>query len=589
MVAGRSGEEPSSVWRRWRRPAESLPTRILLFVFTATLITSLAVTAISVRSMSGFLRAEIDQKFPAILASTAQRLDLWYDQRVLEIGVFGSSRILAQNLGRLSGGNASRARQELEQYLEYVLERFPQYEALLLLDPQGAPLLSVGDAPELPEPLRRRLASVGHAELGNFLRLGGRQIQLASSPVLDAEEKPLGSLHALLRLDLLGEILQSDDLGPEGTLLLIGSSGEAVLSTPGRPARARYDRPLPEAGAQPAVDEYTSEDGESLVGSAARMSRFGWSLVVEEPYRQAFAPVVASIRRVLGINLGIVLALCLAAFRIAVSIVRPIEALSGAARRISEGEEHVEIPESRSRDEVGLLTRSFAEMMRRLDLKANQLEASQRAVEESNQRLQQRNEELQQANEVLEQISITDGLTKLHNHRYFQDTLSRETKRALRTRQPLALMLVDIDYFKRWNDRLGHAAGDEILRKVASTMSGLLRGTDLLARYGGEEFALLAPNTDLEGALALAEKIRMEIQETDLVISPPSEKERVTVSIGVALYAGDRDALFNEADRALYRAKAEGRNCVMVAGTDGAEPETTRPRGRRQRARKRGA
>ena len=91
-----------------------------------------------------------------------------------------------------------------------------------------------------------------------------------------------------------------------------------------------------------------------------------------------------------------------------------------------------------------------------------------RAVEEANERLRLQNEELQRVNEVLEQLSITDGLTKLHNHRYFQEVLLQESKRAGRSGKPLSLVLIDIDYFKRWNDRLGHAAGDEILRRLAN-------------------------------------------------------------------------------------------------------------------------
>jgi diguanylate cyclase (GGDEF)-like protein len=129
----------------------------------------------------------------------------------------------------------------------------------------------------------------------------------------------------------------------------------------------------------------------------------------------------------------------------------------------------------------------------------------------------------------------------------------------------LSLILIDIDRFKLWNDRLGHAGGDEILRRMAEVLSELVRETDLLARYGGEEFALIAPNTDLEGARLLAEKIRQEVASTSFVIDPPSEREPLTVSIGVASYQGDRVRLFHHADRALYRAKESGRDCVMVA------------------------
>jgi diguanylate cyclase (GGDEF)-like protein len=99
-------------------------------------------------------------------------------------------------------------------------------------------------------------------------------------------------------------------------------------------------------------------------------------------------------------------------------------------------------------------------------------------------------------------------------------------------------------------------------------MQGLTRETDLLARYGGEEFALLLPSTDLEGAVRLAEKIRVTIAETSFFIDPPSEHRPVTVSMGVSIFAGDKQAFFDEADQALYRAKRSGRDCVMAAGED---------------------
>ncbi|HEY8432064.1 MAG TPA: GGDEF domain-containing protein, partial [Sandaracinaceae bacterium] len=171
--------------------------------------------------------------------------------------------------------------------------------------------------------------------------------------------------------------------------------------------------------------------------------------------------------------------------------------------------------------------------------------------------------QLQQANEVLEQLSITDGLTKLHNHRYFQETLTREIKRVSRTGDSLALLLIDIDDFKALNDRLGHAAGDAVLVRIARILNESVRESDVLARYGGEEFVVLAPGTDLEGVAYLAEKVRTAVAEASFGYDTSGKPLRVTVSIGVAQYAGDRREFFDTADRALYRAKAAGKNCVM--------------------------
>jgi len=178
--------------------------------------------------------------------------------------------------------------------------------------------------------------------------------------------------------------------------------------------------------------------------------------------------------------------------------------------------------------------------------------------------LKERNVELQQAKETFEQLSITDGLTRLHNHRFFQDHLTREIKRAIRSGEPLCMLLIDVDDFKSLNDRFGHAAGDELLSDLARIMNDTVRDSDLLARYGGEEFVILAANTDIEGSYRLAEKIRTSVSEASFVLDASPWPARVTVSIGVARYRGNRKTFFRAADGALYRAKAEGKNGVVV-------------------------
>jgi len=212
--------------------------------------------------------------------------------------------------------------------------------------------------------------------------------------------------------------------------------------------------------------------------------------------------------------------------------------------------------------------RSFDELTDRLDESRRELEAQRSAIEEANSRLRAQNEALRRANEVLAQLSLTDGLTRLHNHRHFQDQFAREAKRADRTGQPLALALADIDDFKRLNDELGHAAGDAVLQGVARLMEEEMRESDFLSRYGGEEFALLAMQTDLAGAVALAEKLRLTIARAELPVVGPRGRVSVTISIGVALYDGSTISTFDAADRALYDAKAAGKDCVVAAGLE---------------------
>ncbi len=174
--------------------------------------------------------------------------------------------------------------------------------------------------------------------------------------------------------------------------------------------------------------------------------------------------------------------------------------------------------------------------------------------------------ELLETNKRLERLSITDGLTKLYNHRYFQDELGRAFEESERYGRPLSLAIIDLDFFKKINDTHGHAVGDEVLKAVSRIFQDSIRSADLAARYGGEEFAVMMPETELDDAATFAEKIRTLIESTPL--ETQAGTIAVTVSIGVsnAPHAKIHSAkeLVVAADKALYRAKRSGRNQVQI-------------------------
>lgn len=178
---------------------------------------------------------------------------------------------------------------------------------------------------------------------------------------------------------------------------------------------------------------------------------------------------------------------------------------------------------------------------------------------------------LVEANRQLKTLSITDGLTGLANRRQFDDTLRGEWARFKRTGKPFALILIDIDFFKSYNDQHGHQMGDVCLRRIsAAVKKSVHRAGDLAARYGGEEFVIIAIDTRLAGALEMAENIRQSV-ETLAIRNENTPFGTVTVSIGVAAiehheYPGHQQ-LLKAADAALYQAKREQRNCVRSAGT----------------------
>ena len=167
---------------------------------------------------------------------------------------------------------------------------------------------------------------------------------------------------------------------------------------------------------------------------------------------------------------------------------------------------------------------------------------------------------------VVQRQATTDELTGLANRRRFMESLANEIERVERFGGELTLLLADIDDFKRINDRFGHHVGDEALRRFAGLLTAELREIDVAARIGGEEFAVLLPETDLEGALVAAGRIRGAVAGDELVLSD-EVRVRFTASLGVAAHAGDPpEVLLQRADAALYRAKADGKNRVAVAG-----------------------
>jgi hemerythrin len=183
--------------------------------------------------------------------------------------------------------------------------------------------------------------------------------------------------------------------------------------------------------------------------------------------------------------------------------------------------------------------------------------------------LAQANRTLMEFNHRLEMLSNSDGLLEIANRRYFDQRLDQEWRREMREHKPLALLMIDVDYFKRYNDHYGHQAGDRCLQSVTQgALSVLRRPGDLLARYGGEELIAVLPNTDLSGAMLVAQAIQRELAARNIPHADSTVADHVTVSIGAAATVPDRHRtsaeLIAAADHALYSAKESGRNRICA-------------------------
>jgi len=180
--------------------------------------------------------------------------------------------------------------------------------------------------------------------------------------------------------------------------------------------------------------------------------------------------------------------------------------------------------------------------------------------------LEEKVNQLDEARKRLQQLAVTDGLTGLYNYRFFKEQLKHELNRALRHNLSISLIMMDIDFFKFYNDTNGHPAGDKVLKKIAKVITQNLRKIDIAARYGGEEFVVILPETNLESAKFVSEKIRLLVESEKIEFEEKQPNGCLTISLGLAIFPQDTkngDDLISVADQRLYKAKRKGKNVVV--------------------------
>ncbi|TXH32695.1 MAG: diguanylate cyclase [Burkholderiaceae bacterium] len=329
---------------------------------------------------------------------------------------------------------------------------------------------------------------------------------------------------------------------------LIRAAGEAIRDK--GQARGRTYREV--QGERHLIDWWTYQlpDGPGLIiGVVMPQSRFA-------------APSEGLLGNVLMVALVLMVGGMLAAWLLSERLARPLVSLSQWAVRLGQGDwSH---PHSSGSGIAEVQTLSHA-----MNVMAAQLRDH---TEELTRQVAERTAELEQANQVLSKRSHTDGLTGVANRRRFDELLSQEWSRAMRAGQALALIMLDVDHFKLFNDRYGHLAGDDCLRSIARVLTEQCRRAgDQPARYGGEEFVILVAEDDVDGALQLAERVRLAIEALGIP-HVDSAHHVVTVSLGVAVtepvLGESAQKLISRADAALYRAKHGGRNQTHLAEPD---------------------
>ncbi len=250
-------------------------------------------------------------------------------------------------------------------------------------------------------------------------------------------------------------------------------------------------------------------------------------------------------------------------------VVQPVQVLVAATSSIRRGDLTARVRVSRS-DELGELGGAFNDMAHELEDYTGHLEEKvevrTRALHQKNTELGEVNRKLEDAVSKLDRLARTDRLTGAFNRGHIMEVLEAEIERTRRSDVAFSFIILDVDFFKKFNDTFGHQAGDYVLVETVKRLDSALRSTDVLGRYGGEEFVAILPDTNLEGALSVAENLRRVISQTPFTSSEGRNLGTVTVSLGVATFpdhGSNGRHLVRSADRALYSAKERGRDCVV--------------------------
>jgi diguanylate cyclase (GGDEF)-like protein len=218
---------------------------------------------------------------------------------------------------------------------------------------------------------------------------------------------------------------------------------------------------------------------------------------------------------------------------------------------------------------VRQLRRRQDELEREVNERTSQLRDSYGQLEQANQRILDTNQKLEDANRKLEELSNQDGLTGIANRRYFERFVHMEYRRAMREKRSISLIMIDVDFFKNYNDRYGHQAGDDCLKRIAHALCILNRPGDLVARYGGEEFVAVLFGSSASGGQHVAERMRLSVEQMNILHEGSDISDFVSISLGVATVVPQVgsavDNLVLAADHVLYKAKKAGRNCIVMA------------------------
>ena len=527
---------------------DSVKYRILLFAIVATLLPALTTTWLSYAHNKRALAEKTAAELLNARALIARESRLWLKERFYDVRVFSSSYEVSENLERIVSGSAKTgadARRRLETYLESVRGRFTQYEELAVfsLNSKVTAHSGAGGALAISESWLAQIQK--DEQVVGTVRFDDKTGK-PTLPIIVAIRTPtgklLGGFAATLNLNALDAAVRDVTHAKEARIYVLTADGAVLVASSPTPEDSFENWLKPElidslTQIRQSSPEYTNHRGEIVMGTLEIVPRLDWIVVAEIPVAEAFSQIT-ELRNQTAIVLCLLLfGIGLIAYILGVSIARPLSRLTEGAAKVAEGDLAVTIS-TESRGELGYLTRVFNDMVERLRV----------------------------GREELERISITDSLTGLYNRKHLTEKLVEHLASAREGQSVFSILMIDVDHFKSYNDTYGHVAGDEALSRLGSLLTAHVLSPSLIARYGGEEFFVLLPDTDANEAGKVAEGVRQAVAAENF--GDATREVNLTLSIGVAAFE-DRDttpeSIVAAADKALYRAKRNGRNRVARA------------------------
>jgi diguanylate cyclase (GGDEF)-like protein len=499
-----------------------------LYMATA-LVTILEVTAV----MRGAMDEQGSETIAAIAESLARSYGAFVEDNGLILAGYTDSREL--RAAAEDGRSPPVAMEAARTVMRDLMAAAPQL-ADVFIESRGEILLSVGGIVTAPP-----------ADGTAFLSKDGR-VYLLITHTMQGGAASLGFALSMERF--AATYIQPLKLSPRADLYIIDTAGQMLVASTDLAGRDPWIGRLLKDSTAVAEGRYSYRAGDvERIGCLRSSGELVFGVSLDRDYLLRDVNRAYILLAVIAV-ISAVVAFVVIALLIAGGISRPVLHLVEVAREIASRNYDVRAS-LKSGDELEILGAAFNRMAEEIKSFTGNLE----------QMVALRTEQLEQKMKLVEDLSVTDPLTGAFNRSRFGGEIAAEIERFMRYQSPFALVMFDIDYFKTINDSHGHAAGDTVLMELAALARRLMRKADVFARWGGDEFFLLLPETDLDGAAAMAEKLRSAIETNRFTAVP-----RVTCSFGVTSFTevDDQATVLKRADDALYEAKGLGRNIVAV-------------------------